>query len=66
MQKQSADHVPTLNHEGELDRLVLQLMDGRNAIQDIAQVLAQKFPARFQSAGQAIGYVADLSRKYSL
>jgi protein arginine N-methyltransferase 1 len=66
LRKQSATHVPRLNGDGELDRLILQLMDGKNAIEDIAREARRQFPALFQTLEQAIGKVADLSRKYSL
>ena len=65
MRKKRATHVPRLNEEGESDRLILLLMNGRNAIKDIARELQQRFPARFETLEHAIGYVADFSAIYS-
>jgi hypothetical protein len=66
MRKRRATHIPRLNEDGESDRLVLHLMNGKNAIQDIASELQQRFPVQFPSIEDAIGHVAELSVKYSL
>jgi protein arginine N-methyltransferase 1 len=65
LRKQAATYVPTLNANGEIDRLILDLMDGRNANGDIAREAHQRFGARFPALEDAMGYVADLSLKYS-
>jgi hypothetical protein len=41
-------------------------MDGKNAIQDIANELQRRFPAQFATTEDAIGHVAELSVKYSI
>jgi protein arginine N-methyltransferase 1 len=66
MRKRRATHIPRLNEEGESDCLVLHLMNGKNAIQDIASELQQRFPGQFPTVEDAIGHVADLSVKYSV
>jgi hypothetical protein len=66
MRKRRTTHVPKLNENGESDRLVLHLMNGKNAIQDIAEELQRRFPVRFPSTEDAIGHVAELSIKYSV
>jgi len=66
MRKRRATHIPRLNEDGESDRLVLHLMNGKNAIRDIASELQQRFPVQFPSMEDAIGHVAELSVKYSL
>ena len=63
--KQRADHVPRVTDEGESDRLILHLMDGRNSIEDIAREVQRQFPTRFPTLERAIGQVGDLSAKYS-
>ena len=66
LRKQRPIHVPTLNDVGRTDRLVLSLIDGKKSIKEIAVELQHQFPKRFATSEQAIGYVADFSRKYSL
>jgi protein arginine N-methyltransferase 1 len=66
MRKRRTTHVPKLNENGESDRLVLHLMNGKSAIQDIAEELQRRFPAQFPSTEDAIGHVAELSIKYSV
>jgi protein arginine N-methyltransferase 1 len=66
MHKTRTTHIPKLSKCGESDRLVLQLMNGKNAIQDIASALQRRFPAQFPTMEDARGHVAGLSVKYSL
>jgi protein arginine N-methyltransferase 1 len=66
MRKRRATHVPRLNADGESDRLILHLMNGKNAIQDIARELQRRSPSEFPSLEDAIWYVGGLSVKYSL
>jgi hypothetical protein len=66
MRKRRATHIPSLNEDGESDRLILHLMNGKNSIQDIASELQQRFPAQFPTVEEAIGHVGGLSVKYSV
>jgi protein arginine N-methyltransferase 1 len=65
LRKQRATHVPVLNEAGESDRVILQLMDGTNAVEDIARVLQERFPERYETLEKAVGYVAGVSDRYS-
>ena len=66
LRKQSTTHVPRLNEDGEINRFILQLMNGENAIEDIAREVVQQFPARFPTLDGAIAHTAKLSRDYSI
>jgi protein arginine N-methyltransferase 1 len=65
MRKRRATHIPRLNEDGESDRLILHLMNGKNTIQEIAGEVWQRFPSRFSTVEDAVGYIAGLSVKYS-
>jgi hypothetical protein len=56
---------PTLGDDGEIDRLILEWMDGRRNNGDIARGLAERFPTRFKSPRDALTRVGELSEKYS-
>jgi hypothetical protein len=66
MRKRRATHIPSLNKDGESDRFVLHMMNGKNSIQDIAGELQQRFSAQFPTVDDAVGYIAELSVKYSI
>jgi PRMT5 arginine-N-methyltransferase/ribosomal protein L11 methyltransferase PrmA len=63
LQKQASNHVPHLSEEGLIHRRILQMMDGRTSLGDIAQRLAAEFPTRFTRWQGAISYVAAVSQK---
>ena len=56
---------PAVDEEGEIDRLILERMDGKRSLGEIAQELAQRFPARFRSPREALTRAGELSEKYS-
>lgn len=61
----AADFVPVLSEEGNADRWLLQAMDGKTSLQDIAQKAAQQFPAIFPRWENALSLAADLARRFS-
>jgi protein arginine N-methyltransferase 1 len=63
--KQSTTHVPALNDEGRIDRLILQMMDEENSLEDIARHLESRFPGRFAGWREALTRVGELSSRYS-
>lgn len=65
LHKQAASHVPTLNEDGEIDRLILSEMDGKTSLDDIARQLLCQFPNRFAKWHDALGRVGEFSKKYS-
>jgi hypothetical protein len=65
LRKQSADHVPELNDDGRIDRVILMLMDERKALGEIALQLASQFPERFARWQDALTRVGEMSTRYS-
>jgi protein arginine N-methyltransferase 1 len=65
VRRQAAAHVPRLTDEGRIDGFILELMDERIPLGDIARRVASSFPARFSRWQEALTRVADLSARYS-
>jgi protein arginine N-methyltransferase 1 len=65
LQKIASDYVPELSEEGLLDRSILELIDGRATLEEIAGKLTLKFPQRFAGWRDALTAAGILSRKYS-
>lgn len=65
LHKQSASHVPRLNVEGEIERFILSLMDGKSALEEIARRLSLRFPDRFANQTEALTLAGEVSLKYS-
>jgi protein arginine N-methyltransferase 1 len=63
--KMHQDHVPSLNRNGEVHLTALKMMEARVRLLDIARHVMSEYPTCFSSFGSALGYVADLSKKYS-
>jgi len=63
LQKQASDYVPRLSEEGRIHRRILEMMDGRASLEDIARQLAAEFPTRFTRWQQALSYVGTVSQK---
>jgi type I protein arginine methyltransferase len=63
LQKQASDHIPHLSDEGHIHRRILEMIDGRASLEDIARRLAAEFPARFTRWQQALSYVGSISQK---
>jgi hypothetical protein len=57
-------HVTELSKDGQIDRFIPRLIDGRNSLGEIARRLAAEFPARF--AGENEARVGELSLEYGL
>jgi len=65
LRKRGASHVPTLSEDGEVERFVLDHMEGRHNIGEIARLVEQHFPMRFGRAEDALAYVGDVAVRYS-
>lgn len=65
LQKAASDYVPHLSEEGLLDRRVLELMDGRTSLEEIAYKVAAEFPQRFRKWQDALTAAGIVSAKYS-
>ena len=56
---------PALGEDGEIDRLVLERMNGERSLGEIARELAERFPESFRTAREALTRAGELSEKYS-
>lgn len=65
IKQMSQGHHPKLNEAGQVDRFILEQMDGHHSLEEIARQVAARFPSRFAQAPEALGRVQELSRKYS-
>jgi protein arginine N-methyltransferase 1 len=65
LHRSQATYVPTLGAEGEIDRLVLELMSTGIPLGEISRRLAEQLPDRFATDEDALRRVANLSQKYS-
>lgn len=65
LRKRAGTHVPTLNEDGKVDRLILACMSENLALADIARRVSAQFPNRFTTWQDALARVAELSEKYS-
>jgi type I protein arginine methyltransferase len=64
LRQMASDHVPALAKDGQIDRLILELMDGQTSLGDIARRLVAECPHRFASEREALTRVGELSLKY--
>lgn len=64
LRKRSEAHVPVLTDEGEIDRDVLQAIDGRRGLGEIARLLVERWPGRFQDWPDALRRVSALAARY--
>jgi type I protein arginine methyltransferase len=65
LRKRGGRYQPRLREDGEIDRQILQLMDGARSNEEIAQLVAGWFPSRFPSHRDALTRVGELSKRYS-
>ena len=64
LQQRSADHVPTLTRDGQIARFIMEMMDGKASLGDIARRLVAEFPDRFAGDKEALTRAGELSLKY--
>lgn len=62
--KRASDYRPRMGAKGEIDLQILQMMDGRRDLAEIARALRQAFPDRFESFAAALDRVADVAETY--
>jgi protein arginine N-methyltransferase 1 len=55
---------PARSQAGEIDHFILEKMDGRHTIDQIARQVQEKYSARFKTQKEAQFYVNDLSQEY--
>jgi len=65
LKKMSDQHIPSLNEEGVVHRRALELMNSRKPLGQIAETMAAEFPKRFPSSDDALGFIGELSARWS-
>ena len=65
LRRRVANFVPKLSESGEADRWLLQAIDGKASLQEIAQAAAQRFPRIFPRWEDALRRAADLAAEFS-
>jgi protein arginine N-methyltransferase 1 len=65
LRRRAADFVPALSDEGLADRWLLQAMDGKTSLQQMARAAAERFPAIFPRWEDALHRAAELARQFS-
>ena len=65
LHKRSEVYVPTLNDDGEVEKYVLESIDGKTSLKEISDKLISKFPDRFADEQSALNTTADVSLKFS-
>ena len=65
LRRRAADFVPQLSGSGKADRWLLQAIDGKASLQEIAQAAAQRFPKIFPRWEDALHRAADLAAEFS-
>ena len=65
LRRRGADFVPSLSEEGQANRWLLQAMDGKASLQEMAHVAAERFPAIFPHWVDALHRAAELARQFS-
>lgn len=65
LRKMASDYVPQLSEEGLIRRRVLELMDGKSSLEEIARRLTIEFPGRFARWQQALTFAGAISNESS-
>lgn len=65
LRKRASNHAPTLNEDGQIERFILSLMDGKISLEDITHRVSDKFPEHFAKRSDALTRVSELSLKFS-
>jgi protein arginine N-methyltransferase 1 len=65
LRQSASDYIPQLSRESRVHRRALELMDGKNSLEEIARRLTSEFPQRFARWQRALSYAAKLSQEHS-
>ena len=65
LRRGAASYVPVLGERGRLDRFILERMDGKVSLGDLAAAVTSQFPDQCPTWEDALGAVGELSRRYS-
>lgn len=64
LRKRAANFVPSLSEDGQVHALILQLMDGHTALEEIAARVSERFPLRLEDPEKALGKVGEVSQRF--
>jgi protein arginine N-methyltransferase 1 len=64
LRQMASDHVPTLGKDGQIDRFIMEMMEGKASLGDIARRLVAEFPHWFAGEKEALTRAGELSLKY--
>lgn len=65
LHKREASYRPILTEDGEIALVVLQLMNDKKTLEQIAREVSERFPMRFPDWYAALGHVGEFSGEYS-
>jgi len=65
LHRRAASYVPALNGREEVDRFILDHIDGKRSLRDIAGLVTSHFPTEFSTWEIALETVGELSLRYS-
>ena len=65
LRRLSSEYAPGLGADGETDSFILSLMDGTRPLTEIARLLSEEYPDRFDTADDFLERVRELSLRYS-
>lgn len=65
LRRSSAHFVPVLAAKGEAVRLILELMDGKLGLGEIARLVAERYPECFATEEESFHLVIRLAQKYA-
>jgi type I protein arginine methyltransferase len=65
LRKRATDYVPMLSESGQVERWLLEAMNGNTPLQEIVQAAADRFPNAFRRQGDAFRRVSALVEKFS-
>ena len=65
LRKSTSNYIPQLSDEGLVRRRVLELMNGRTSLEQIAIQLAAEFPERFSRWQNALAFTGAISKENS-
>jgi type I protein arginine methyltransferase len=65
LRRRASDFVPSLSEEGQAEQWLLQAMDGKTSLQQIAQAAAERFPKVFPHWEDALHQATELASQFS-
>jgi protein arginine N-methyltransferase 1 len=65
LRRHATDFVPRLDEHGQAERFLLDAMDGKSKLEEIAERASRKFPEVYPKASDAFERAAELASKFS-